>query len=213
MAANTFGYQFQPGSGDIRGGGAPTPTQTPMSPVQTLNFNLPTREAQGAIAPQSLLQAQGASGSGLPNTQLLQMLLKIFQPQGQGASASGASLPGMDAGRADNGPQDYASQQPSANASQASWGGLGSVFGTPRIVAGGGGDVGPAPQVTATPGAAPGTKMDAPNQTQPSGPSPAPLFGDNANQGGAANPVGNGFRDWLSGENAMNGRGSPTPLF
>lgn len=193
MAFGNSGFSFQPGSGDVRGGGAPTPLSPPATPIQTFNLNLPTREAQGQIAPQSLLQAQGATGTGIPNTQLLQMLLKLFTSQ---ASPAGAMPPGLNPSgndRAEPGPQDYAQPQ-------------GAVFGTPRVSPG---DYGSQPHDVEAPSASyqpSGGKTDVtPQQPQPQ---PLPMGGGKFDGGG-------GFRDWLTNEAALNGRGGGvvSPLF
>lgn len=91
MANSPIGYSWQPGAGDVRAGGAPSPKSPTPSAVKVLNLHLPKREAPGAIAPQPLLQSQGSAGA--PSGGLLQLLMQAFQPGGGQAGPQVPSLP------------------------------------------------------------------------------------------------------------------------
>lgn len=91
--ASPVGFGFSVGNGDVRGGGSPTPVTPPSSPVQTFNLNYGSQNGPNALAPLSLLTSAGAGGFAGTNSQLLQLLMRIFQPTS--LPTVNAAQPGM----------------------------------------------------------------------------------------------------------------------
>lgn len=73
MPQNPLGVSFQPGTSPTGGTGSATPQTPPQSAISLLNLRLPTRAAPNAIAPQSLLQGQGAAGLPQGDSALAQL--------------------------------------------------------------------------------------------------------------------------------------------
>ena len=91
---NTIGYSFQPGSQDVSLEARPSgPQAQAVTPVQFRTMRLPNRNVPGAIAANALLQSPG--GGGMPDVALLQMLMRLFAPQGGGIGLAGPTGAGL----------------------------------------------------------------------------------------------------------------------
>lgn len=100
-----LGYSFDPGAGQAgqqdQGERGNFGGLSPQQAVKLLSLRIPERPAASAIAPQALLQSQGAAG--MPMNAMIQQLMRAFMPGLQAGAAAGGPpsprvIPGLNSG-------------------------------------------------------------------------------------------------------------------